>query len=374
MGYDEVRIMCRPDVTVNSGPVPYVGPELIVENGSPYPPPVIDGDLTDAIWTHAPHFDIRYGDDVLRQTYPGVLRWRASQFQPTVNGGQAFVQDPGDATVSYFFRDDSLYFGFNVRDQHVQSYPITDRMDGFVVGIYDRTAREQFDSTLQPHRLTFDVSPTGTARTADYLTTLVNNGGARIKLKLKPGTVLDTTGTQGLDTGYTAELVIDLTKIGYPHGRGDGLVFFNIDMYDGDSFTPFTDSYGTRTWWGSEYENTCCPPWAYMDPFEVVLAGVGDAPPGIADAMLGVAPNPFRSGTLLRYRLSAPANVLLYLYDPQGRVVAGSDVGVQAAGEQSAPIVGFKGGTGVYLYRIRLSDPATGALRGSLSGRVLAVR
>jgi hypothetical protein len=71
------------------------------------------------------------------------------------------VLDPGDCTVKYFFRDDSLFFGFDVRDQAVQSVSLTDRMDGFVLGIYDRLARESLDNTLQPHRLTFDVSPTG---------------------------------------------------------------------------------------------------------------------------------------------------------------------------------------------------------------------
>ena len=336
--------------------------------------PVIDGDLTDAVWSHAAHFDIRYGDDALRNTYPGVLKWRGGQFQPNVNGGQAFVQDPGDATVYYFFRDDSLYFGFDVRDQHVQSYALTDRMDGFVVGIYDRTAREPFDNTLQPHRLTFDVSPTGTARTADYLTTLVNNGGARVKLKLKPGTTLDTTGVD-VDQGYTAELLIDLTKIGYPTGRGDGLVFFNVDLYDGDSFTPFTDSYGTRTWWASEYDNTCCPPWGYMDPNLNVLTGVPSSNPGGGGyVLLSAAPNPFRSATTLHYRLPTASAVKLELFDPQGRVVHAHDFGVQAQGENSAAVFGFQGKTGVYLYRLRMSDPLTGAQRAALSGRVLVVR
>ncbi len=162
-GYNEVRLMCNPSVTINTPNLPYVGPELIVPNGHTFPAPVIDGSLADAVWPHASHFDIRYGDDALRNTYPGVLKWRGGQFQPTVNGGQAAVLDPGDATVYYFFRDDSLYLGFDVRDAVVQSYPLTDRMDGFVVGIYDRTAREPFDHTLQPHRLTFDVSPTRTA-------------------------------------------------------------------------------------------------------------------------------------------------------------------------------------------------------------------
>jgi hypothetical protein len=161
LGYNEVRIYCKPSVTVNTNPLPYLAPEIIVPNGKLFPSPNIDGLLTDAVWANAARVDIRYGDDALRNTYPGVLKWRGGQYQPTVNGGEAAVLDPGDCTVKYFFRDDSLFFGFDVRDQAVQSVSLTDRMDGFVLGIYDRLARESLDNTLQPHRLTFDVSPTG---------------------------------------------------------------------------------------------------------------------------------------------------------------------------------------------------------------------
>lgn len=374
MGYNEVRILCRPDVTVNSGALPYTGPELIVPNGQLFASPNIDGLLSDAVWAHAASFDIRYGDDALRNSYPGILKWRSGQYQPPVNGGLAAVLDPADCTVKYFFRDDSLFIGFDVRDAAVQSYPLTDRMDGFVVGIYDRVARENFDATLQPHRLTFDVSPTGGARTGDFLTTLVNNGGARVRLQLKPGTTLDTLGSN-IDTGYTAELVIDLTKIGYPHGRGDGVVFFNVNHYDGDSFVPFTDSYGTRTWWAAEYDNTCCPAWSYMDPFTNVLL---DAPqPGPSHhgyVLLGATPNPFRSATTVRYRLPAAARVELDVFDPQGRPVHSVDLGVQPAGDRSAPIAGFRGAAGVYLYRVRMTDPASGAVRAALNGRALVIR
>ena len=372
-GYNEVRIYAKPAITVNTVNLPGIGPELTVPNGRNFPSPNIDGLLNDAVWANAAHFDIRYGDDVLRNSYPGILKWRSGQYQPTVNGGLAAILDPADCTVKYFFRDDSLFLGFDVRDAAVQSYPLIDRMDGFVVGIYDRVLRESFDSTLQPHRLTFDVSPTGTARTADFLTTLVNNGGARVKLVLKPGTTLDTLGAN-IDTGYTAELVIDLTKIGYPPGRGDGVVFFNVNHYDGDSFVPFTDSYGTRTWWAAEYDNTCCPAWSYMDPLENVLTGVQPRSTPNGYTTFGASPNPFRTATQVRYTLPAAAHVQLDIFDPQGRVLHSRDLGVQVAGEQSARVFGFNGKTGVYLYRLRMTDPASGAERAALSGRLLVVK
>ena len=132
LGYNEVRDLLRsPSVTIASGPVPRPRPEFRVPNGENYPDPVIDGNLNDAVWANAPSFDIRYGDDALRDTYPNVGPWRSGQYQPQVNGGTAFVFDPGDATVKYFFKGNKLYLGFDVRDQVVQYVPAFDRWDGF---------------------------------------------------------------------------------------------------------------------------------------------------------------------------------------------------------------------------------------------------
>ena len=195
-----------------------------------------------------------------------------------------------------------------------------------------------------------------------------------MKLVLKPGTTVDTLGTN-IDTGYTAEMVVDLTKLGYPHGLGDGLLFFIIDYYDGDSFIPFTDSYATHVWWGGEYENTCCPAWSYMDPNTNVLTGVPESGPGTTGyQVVNAAPNPFRSSTTLHYSLAAQGRVELTVYDAQGRVVQRRDLGVQGAGEQHSPFVGFNGRTGVYLYRLRITDPVTGGEQAALDGRFLVVR
>ena len=170
-------------------------------------------------------------------------------------------------------------------------------------------------------------------------------------------------------------MLVVLTKVGYPSRRGDGLVFFSVDMSDGDSFTPFTDSYGTRTWWGAEYDNTCCPPWSYMDPLENVITAVPNGDPGGKGyLLLSAAPNPFRSSTHMRYRLPVASAVRLEIYDPQGRLVHEADLGVQPAGEQAAGVFGFRGKTGVYLYRLRMSDPATGVEQAALAGRVVVVK
>ncbi|HEY6866878.1 MAG TPA: hypothetical protein VI792_06455, partial [Candidatus Eisenbacteria bacterium] len=241
--YDELHIYARPNVTINSGPVPSIDPDIRIPNAGSFASPKIDGSLSDRIWQFVPSFDIRWGDAALRASYPGVGKWRGGQFQPTVNGGTASVLDPGDATVKMFTKDDTLYVGFDVRDQVVQYVSSFDRWDGFIVTLTDRVKRWT-DHNLFDWRASFQVSPTGTMLGQDDMPFLMDTLRAVLGgLQLKPFTTVDTLGTSP-DQGYTAELAFDLTKFGYPDGLGDRQLFVGLDLLDGDSFTPFTLSYG----------------------------------------------------------------------------------------------------------------------------------
>jgi hypothetical protein len=66
--------------------------------------------------------------------------------------------------------------------------------------------------------------------------------------------------------------------------------------------------------------------------------------------------------------------VQLEVFDAQGRVVHTRDFGVLAAGEQRSAVFGLQAPTGVYPYRLRMTDPANGAQQASLTGRLLVVR
>jgi hypothetical protein len=370
--YDEVHIYARPDVTTNTTVLPTIRPELYIPNGAAYPAPTIDGNLSDAAWAHAYTFQIQYDNAALRQTYPGVGPYRAGQYQATVNGGKAFVADPNLATVKVLYRDNKLFMGFDVDDMVVQYHASIDRWDGFIVSINDRGVRDPLDNVLKPRRLSFQVSSTGTAQAQDYLLTMVGANAAQVALQLKPGTTVDTLGTQA-DTGYRAELSIDLTQLGYPAGLGDRALFLGVDHLDGDSFTPYTDSYGTRAWWFREYEGQCCPVWAHL----------ADAPPtdngAPADAaldgyvLLGTYPNPSRL-SLIRYSIAKPSQVMLEVFDVAGKLVERTPLGVQPAGVREAGLDGSDWRSGVYFYRLSVTDPATGTLRTTLSGRAIVMR
>jgi len=373
--YGEVRINAKPSVNITSGPSPTVAPELILPNAGSLAAPVIDGNLNDPVWAKAPHFDIRYGDDALRASYGTIPADRSGQFQPTVNASQAFVSDPGDATVYYIVKGNWLYFGFDVRDQYVQYVQDPDRWDGVKVILDDHTLRNA-DHTLQNRSLTFQVGPGPNANppgplllAQDFLPFLRDTaGGALVALQLKPGTTIDTTGTD-VDQGYTAELAVDLTKLGYPNGLGDGIVHLGIDLMDGDSFTPFTDSYSTRTWYGRERDNVCCPIYAYADPTAVVAVGDPGTRAPSAYVLLGAAPNPVRNLSTVKYSLGAVSRVSMELFDPAGRSIATKDLGVRMAGENAA-VVPKPPASGIVFYRLRITDPASGAERATLSGKL----
>jgi hypothetical protein len=369
--YNEVRLYGRPDVTVSSGPVPSVDYEFRVPSAGSASAPVIDGVLDDAVWALAPSFDMRYGDNLLRASYPGILRWRAGQYQPSVNNGTAAVLDPADATIKYFFKGTKLYIGADVRDQVVQFSTNFDRWDGLILGINERVARN-VDQVLLPRRLSVQVSPTGTAQAMDYLSFLRDTlGGAQVALVLKPGTTVDTVGLD-TDTGYQIELEVDLTKLGYAPDLGDHLVFLGFNLLDGDSFTPFTDSYGTRTWWAREYESSCCPPWALLDE-SLTLVDAPLATQPTRFALLGNYPNPFRRTTTIRYAVPSMTRASLQVFDVQGREVQTRDLGLVSPGDQRVTLQRDGLSNGLYFYRLRMADPLTGAERQFLHGKMMVL-
>lgn len=370
--YNEFRIYARPNVTVDSGPVPYLPPEYIIPSGDALAAPVIDGQLNDAVWADVPYFDIEYGNDVTRAGYPSVGKYTSGQYQPPVNGGQAFIEDPGRARVKMFVRGTKLFVGFDVNDLYVQYHPLFDRYDGFIVSINERIVRDTQDKVLKGRRLTFQVNAAGGATASDYLPTLVGAGNAAVAISLKPGTVVDTTGAN-FDTGYTAELSIELTALGYPANLGDRVVFLGVDYLDGDSFQNATDSYATRTWWFREHEGNCCAAWAYLS--QAPLTGVDEGAPPAPEGyhLLGAYPNPSYQPTL-RFSLLADSRVTLDVVDVAGRLVDRRELGTLGAGTREYLYDGSKLSAGLYLYQVNVFDPVTGVQRTALPGRLVINR
>ncbi|MFN8588848.1 MAG: T9SS type A sorting domain-containing protein [Candidatus Eisenbacteria bacterium] len=372
--FHNVHVLGRPSVNVTSGPTPVFAADMTIPEAGSYATPAIDGSLSESVWSQAPSIRLTYDDNAQLAAYPGVGPYRSGQYQAPVNGngGTAFIADPGDAFVKYFFKGDTLFLGFDVNDQVVQTHTLSDRWDGFVVAINDRATRGD-DRNMKGHKMTFYVGAGGATKTADELTYLRDTlGVVRCKIALKPGTTVDTLGVD-TDAGWTAEMAINLRQFGYPAGLGDHALYWSCDLMDGDSFSPVTDSYGTRRWFFREWENNDGACVAFMNPAQS-LAGVGDGDGSpSAYALLGSYPNPVREGAIVRYTLPEASLVDLEVFDLQGRVVASRAVGLQGAGQREIRMPQFAPGAGVYLYRVNIRNSA-GAKRATLSGKMMVLR
>ncbi|MGH3861869.1 hypothetical protein, partial [Actinokineospora sp.] len=386
--FHNVRVIGKPGVTVASGPTPAFGPDVRIPAADNYAGPVMDGSLADNVWQGAPSFDIRYDDTALRASYPGQGPWRSGQYQIAVNGIDGdpdplpLILDPADCTVKWFHKGDRLYLGFDVRDQIVQYYSIDSRWDGFIVTLNDYVARSVSNHQLKAYRYSFQVGPSGQALAQDELPPLIGQGGAQVALQLKSSSPLDTLDRTQSDVGYTAEMWIDLTKIGYPAGLGDRRLFIGIDHLDGDSFTNWPDSYSARVWWqrehaggsGADGGSKDGPAWGYLDPaYQVVgVEPPGTGPPGVA-SLLGNRPNPFPDRTSVYFMLSRPGHVRLDVFDLLGRRVAFRDYGLQPAG-LSYVIFDAEGlASGLYGYRLRVLEDGGGPAT-TMAGRMLITR
>lgn len=369
--YSEVRIHARPDVTTESGPVPDIGPEVIIPAIDEVP--IIDGALTEDVWNSPDvySFDIRWDDDELRESYDGVGPYRSGQFQATVNGVEAFIIDPADATIKAYHAGDMLYMAFEARDRVVQYHPDLNRWDGFIVTTEDRVLRGS-DNTLLTHRLSFQVAEDGTASPQDDLLSFVTSGDAEVAVWLMAGTTVDTLGAQA-DNGYTAEMAIDLKALGYPAGLGDAAFFFGAVHLDGDSFLPVTDSYGTRTWWYREFPGTCCPAWAQLGAGTISVNDPFNPYSNSYARILGSSGPSSRPH--ISFAMPDRNDVTLEIYDVRGLLIERRRMGAMHGGDNEVSL--FKSrrpSAGVYLYRLQMNDPATGAERASLTGKTVLLK
>jgi hypothetical protein len=369
-----VRIHARPDVTVNSGPVPDIAPEVTIPNAANHDAPTIDGALNEVVWARAPSFDIRYGDNALRASYPSIGPIASGQFQPDVNGGRAVVLDPGDATFKYFFKGDILYIGADVRDQGVWAIESETQWDAIRFMIVDRTARHPENHNLEGRELIVRFNATGQVIAEGYLDDLIAAGGAQVNVSLKPNTTINNSGD--IDEGFNVELAVNLTHLGYPTGRGDGVIYIGAALLDGDSFPNPADDYGTWTWWFKERANNASPAWAYMDP-NTIITGVdernGSGLPK-SFALVGNYPNPFNPSTTIHYLMPEPGIVTLKIYDLLGRNAATISLGMQEAGVHKAPFDASRLGSGIYFYRLQMVTATGGKTFSTLYGKMMLLR
>jgi hypothetical protein len=349
------RVMTRPDVTINSGALPAVPPDVIIPNGAGLPDPVIDGKIDEATWAGAYSFNIAWSDSILRNSYPGIGPLASGQWQPElVTGSRPPILDPSFATVKMFFKDHYLYLGADVNDQLIQGTETYDQVDGLGLILADRGTLDENEHIPVFKLLRMNFSLDGTLRAYDALTSLIDSG-ATIASSLKgQSTINDNTD---VDEGYYLEMKLDLTKFGYPADLGDKLLFAGVDLYDGDSFDDAVKNYGTRTWWFREHTGGPAAAWMEMDPnklTDVEKTKTSLIPETII--LTGNYPNPFNPSTKINYSIPQNGSVILIVYNSLGQQVSKIAVGNQNAGTYEYMFNANNLSSGIYFYQLVLNS------------------
>jgi hypothetical protein len=366
------RIHVRPDVTTSSGALPDVAPDVVLPINQSYPDPVIDGVLDDEVWSGAYSFEIAWDDDVIKYSYPGIGPWVSGHFQPELGGNpRPPVLDPSYSMVKMFFKDDYLYLATDMDDARVQGFAVVDKIDGIRVMIGDRTNNNDDNNMIvQQMRINFDDA--GQSAAFGFLQTLIDSGKAEFAVALKGATTVNNN--TDIDEGYTIELKIDLTGLGYPMGLGDKLLFMGVDLYDGDSFDDPLNDYSTRSWWFREHEGGPALAWIYMDTNNPV--GVEDKTSSIIPNSIdlyGNYPNPFNPSTKIKFSIPESGNVIIHVFNVLGEQIENFNI-FGNAGVNEFNFEASSLSTGIYFYEVSLNSSTSGASFSSKVGKMLLLK
>ena len=367
------RIYTRPDINLTST-LPTIQPDIVLQNGSTYPAPTIDGLITDPVWNSVNSLEIAWDDANIRNGYPGVGPYQSGQYQhEIVTGSKPPVIDPSYAKVKMFFRDNFLYFAADVNDQIVQATGTYDVVDGIGLMIGDRNTVDA-DNKMEVRLLRVNFAADSTPKAYDYMTQMLDSTSSQFAIVLKGSTTVgDNTD---IDEGFTVEMKVDLTGLlGYPADLGDKLIFLGAVLYDGDSFEDPLNNYGTRTWWFRESGGGPALAWGVMDLNSTV--GINDnfsslIPNSIV--LKGNYPNPFNPYTTIKYSTPIAGNGNLSVYNILGQEVMSINLFTPNAGAQEYKLSSNSLTSGVYFYRISINDQNNGKSFASSVGKMILMK
>ncbi len=368
----------QPGVTVTSGAAPDVThPEITIPTAGSFGAPTVDGALDEPVWDAldpAIYLQYKATPEVMAMNAASVMKYYHRWFRPDINGdgNAAIVVDPSLATAKLFFEGDILYIGVDVADQAISGFSAESGRDGIRFTMRQVDSLET-DGTLFSRQFDVSVDSSGAVRygldaaTVRMADVTAFEAGVSLKGASTPADPSD------VDEGYQLEIAIDLTKsLGYPTGLGDGRLWLSANFFDGDFLEAANDSYATRTWSPGERSQEASI-YAYLNGSSAVaVEDEATLPERIT--LLGNYPNPFNPATTLRYAIPEGGEVTVQVFDLLGRQVAWHNLGTQSAGahEFSFRPVGLA--SGLYLYRVQVSDAAGGNARLSDVGRMILLK
>ena len=350
------RILVRNDVNVNTTSLPAYGYDAVVPNAANFTDPVIDGDLKDTVWSKVSSFTIQYGNSALRATYPTIGKDRSGNYM--AKGTTAF--DAGQAKIKMLFKGDKLYIGADVADKSLNSYVSDDFFDGIQVNmsvpvdsLYDKNVHAMAGRRFG---MAVDSSAGATRGLWDLTGDSLFIKAVKYAVKLKPGSTVNNN--TDVDAGYTAEMSIDLSKLGYGTGQTNKVVALGVDYHDYDIAT---DTSAYRVWWFREWPWKSSPAFLLLDNGTLVT-GVADQAVGVAGEfrLIGNYPNPFNPSTKIQFRVPEAGTANVQVFDLLGRMVR--ETALQVVGgtfEQAFNAASLA--SGVYFYRVEFVSQKTGA-------------
>jgi hypothetical protein len=367
-----IRIYARPDIGLTSA-LPTAAPDVVIPNGAAYPDPVIDGVPNEDVWKGAYSFDLGWDIVNLRKNYPGVGKILSARYQPELTTGVTPpILDPSFAHIKMFFKDHYLYFAADVVDGRVQGTNIFDKIDGVRLIIGDRSKiNDDNNMVFQMLRVNFNSS--GVATPYEYMTTLVDSGKAQFAAALTGVTTMNDN--TDFDEGYSIEMKIDLTGLGYPMDLGDKLIFTGVMLADGDSFDDPLANYGTRVWWFREHDGGPAATWSVLDtntPVGVENEKVSFVPGSIE--LYGNYPNPFNPSTTIKFSIPETGDVSIRIFNTLGQEIRSTDLVGRNSGELNYSFDASQISSGVYFYKITLNNSTSGKNYPSKVGKMMLLK
>ncbi len=352
------RIYGSSDVGIDITTPPAIAPDLVIPNGANYSDPVIDGKPDEDVWAGAYTFKLGWDITTFREDYPGVGKFLSGHYQtplPLPADPEAPIIDPSEGIIKMFFKGKYLYLSADIKDGYVQGTVIFDKIDGIRLTLGHRTEIDSIENRMIFKQLRVNLISSGAGAASEYLSTLVGTGQAQFGLVLKPATTVNNPSDY--DEGYTIEMKVDLTGLGYPEDLGDKVVFCGVMLADGDSFDDPSANYGTRAWWFRQQEGEPSAAWAVLDPN--TLVGVEEEKIAIIPnsiQLYGNYPNPFNPSTTIKFAIPETGDVNISVYNPLGEEMKSINLLNRNAGELEYSFNATSFPSGVYFYKITVCN------------------
>jgi hypothetical protein len=271
-----------------------------------------------------------------------------------------------------FFKDHYLYLAATVEDGRVQGTEVYDQIDGLRLILGHRTQTND-DNNMVFKMMRVNFNAAGVPTPYEYLATLVDSGKAEFGVALTGATTVNVN--TDIDEGYSIEMKIDLTGLGYPADLGDKLVFAGVMLADGDSFDDPLANYGTRAWWFREHDGGPVTTWSVLDPN--TLVGVEDQKNVILPnsiELYGNYPNPFNPSTTIKFAIPENGDVNIKIYNTVGEEVKSLNLLNRIAGELDYSFNASNISSGVYFYKISLNNSTSGKNYLSSIGKMILLK